>query len=77
MSKRQIGGYEFNAECASIRSSVEIIRRSLVRIIEENPGPQTTALLIARSTLELPNITNAINTIENIGKSQKGSRTTD
>jgi hypothetical protein len=71
MTKQQIGGYEFKNQCNEIRNSTSAIRKSLTRIIEENPGPQTTAVLIAKMALEVSNITNAVTNIEAIGKGNK------
>lgn len=71
MTRKQIGGYGFNSECASIRQSLETMRMALTRIIDENPGPQKTNVLIARAAMEIPKISNAVNNIEEIGKKAK------
>jgi len=52
MTKKALGGYEFHSQCTNIRNSTIAIRHSLSRIIEENPGPQTTAMLVAKMANE-------------------------
>lgn len=71
MTQKQIGGYGFRQECTDIRNSAAAIRTALSRIIEENPGPQTTAMLVAKMAIEVSKIANAVNLIEEIGKQHR------
>lgn len=75
MTKAQVGGYEFNYECTRIRNAATEIRKALTKILEGNAGPQTIAVLIAKSAIELTNIFDALSNLEKIGKDTKKNRT--
>jgi hypothetical protein len=45
-----------------------VARESLGRIVDEQPGPQTTALLIARAGIKLGEITEVLNQLEELGR---------
>lgn len=71
MTQKQIGGYEFNYQVARIRNSSASIGEALLKIIENNPGPQTLYALVAKMAVENSTISNAINDIEKIGAQDK------
>lgn len=75
MTNRQVGGYEFKQECTTIRNSSAVINRAISRILDENVGQQTLYALLAKIAIENTNITNAVNTIEDIGANAKNNRT--
>ena len=74
MTKKQVGGYEFNYECNRIRQSATAIAESLLKIIESNPGPQTLYALVAKMAVQNQIITDAINQVEKIGATAKDDR---
>ena len=74
MTARRVGGYEFNYQCARIRSAAGELNQSLKKVIESNPGPQTMAMLMARMALEVAAIGEAINNLERIGTTEKSQR---
>jgi hypothetical protein len=48
-----------------------IAREALRRIIDDTPGPQTTAMLIAKAAVHLGKIDEALNELEQIGRRAK------
>ena len=75
MSKRRIGGYDFQYECVRIEDASSALRNALTQIIETNPGPQTINALSARMAIQVSVITDAINQIKAIGRENKKART--
>lgn len=75
MTKRTVGGNSFRAQIDEVRMSTTAIRKALNIIIEGSAGPSAIVALAAKIALETANITDAINTIENIGEKAKNERT--
>jgi predicted Zn-dependent protease len=71
MAKRAVGGYAFNAEIARARNASRTARESLRRIVDEKPGTQTLALLLAKTALALGEIDQAINDIDQVARNAK------
>lgn len=63
-----LGGNNFNHVIARGRVSASVARDALRRIIDEQPGPLTTAQLIARAGLNIAVIIEAFNELEYIGR---------
>lgn len=74
MTKKRLGGYEFNYEITRIRNATAAIGEALTKILENNPGPQTLYMLVARMAVENSNIVNALTNIEQIGQDAKNKR---
>jgi uncharacterized protein HemY len=53
------------------RNANQSAREALRRLIEEQPGPQTTALLIAKAALALGEIEAVLNELDKIGRNAK------
>jgi hypothetical protein len=70
-TKPLVGKNIYNQELARGKNAVDAIRKSLLRIIEENPGPQTQALLIARSALALNEIGSVLEQLDEIGRNTR------
>jgi len=66
MSKRQVDGYVFRQELTRIRQGAAAIRETLRRLNDENPGPQTRSMLIARAAMALSEIQEAVVEVERI-----------
>jgi hypothetical protein len=64
----QIGKNNWLQALAKGRMATTSARESLRRIVEEQPGPQTTALLIARAGLKLGEIGESFDELEEIGR---------
>jgi DNA-binding LacI/PurR family transcriptional regulator len=70
-SKPAVGRNHFNQAVTRGRLATESARQALRRLIEEAPGPQTTALLIAKAALALGEIENVLNELDTIGRNAK------
>ncbi len=68
MSKREVGGYAFNYEVTRARNAARKAREVLRRLLDEKPGPQTSAMLIASATMALADAEEALNTIDQIAR---------
>jgi hypothetical protein len=64
----EIGKNNYRQILAQTRMATSAARESLRRIVEEQPGPQTTALLIARAGIKLGEISEGLNQLEEIGR---------
>lgn len=53
------------------RNGATAIRAALRRMTDDGPGPQTTAMLIAKSALALIEIERALNELDEIGRKAK------
>lgn len=53
------------------RQASLVAREALRRIIDETPGPQTTALLIAKAALYLGKVDETLTDLEQIGRRAK------
>jgi len=71
MAKRAIGGYAFNQEVTRGKQATFKAREALRRILEEKPGPQIEALLIAKAAIALGEIENVLNEVEQIARQAK------
>lgn len=69
--KPQIGRNVYRDALVRGRNGTTVARRAMLRIVEENPGPQTTALLIAKAALALGEIEAALNELDEIGRNAK------
>ena len=68
MSKRAVGGYAFNYEVARARNAARKAREALRKLLDDRPGPQTSAMLIASATLALAEAEEALSTIDQIAR---------
>lgn len=68
MSKRAVGGYSFNWEVTRARNATRKAREALRKLLDDKPGPQTQALLIASATLSLAEAEEALSTIDEIAR---------
>jgi hypothetical protein len=66
-----IGKNVYRQLVASARLAASCARESLRRIIEEQPGPQTTALLIARAGIKLGEISETLNELDELGRNAR------
>lgn len=66
MTKRKPGGYAYRQEINRAMRANAAARRSLSRLIEEQPGPQMTALLVARAANALGENLAALRELERI-----------
>ena len=64
----ELGKNNYRQVLAQGRMAATSARESLRRIVEEQPGPQTTALLIARAGIQLGTITEVLNQLDEIGR---------
>jgi hypothetical protein len=71
MTEKQVGGSDFHYVLNNARNSATSIRNALSKFIETQPGPQTSAMLVAQMAVELSKITDAINVLEKIGAQEK------
>lgn len=69
-----LGGSIWKAEIARARDAASAIRNALTRIIDEQPGPLTTAMLLAKSGLALSEVEAAITHLEQIGRKAKNAQ---
>lgn len=66
MPKKKIGGYAWRQEIIRAVNANKAARKALGQIIEEKPGPQTLAMLIAKASAALGENLDAIREIEQI-----------
>ena len=66
MTKKRVGGYAFRQEIARARLANSRARAAVRRMVEEQPGPQLTALLAAKMANALGEILDALDEIERI-----------
>ena len=78
-SKPEIGKNVYKAVLVSGRNATAAARKALNSLIDDQPGPQTTALLIAKVGLSLAEIEAVLNELERIGREAKsnGSKNLD
>jgi hypothetical protein len=75
MNRRQVGGYEWNAEIARIRTAANDILQSLQNMLEGTLGPQTILAHAAKMIGNIGTILNALNSLETFGEKAKTERT--
>ena len=66
-----VGRTAYSQTVARGRNASLVAREALRRIIDETPGPQTTAMLIAKAALYLGKIDEALTELEQIGRKAK------
>jgi predicted Zn-dependent protease len=65
-NKRKVGGYAMRQEICRAVNANQAAREALRRLIDDNPGPQTMAILVARAANALGENLAAIREIERI-----------
>lgn len=71
--KPEIGKTLWNQEITRGRNATTAARRSLRRIVDEQPGPLTTSNLITAAALSLLEILQAFDELDKIGREAKAS----
>jgi len=71
-TKAQPGKNKFKDELEEGRYAAEQIRKALDQLIEE-PGPQSRALLIAKSAVALSKILAVLNRLDEIGRNARNT----
>jgi hypothetical protein len=66
-----VGRCAYNQVLARGRNASLVAREALRRIIDETPGPQTTAMLIAKAALYLGKIDETLTELEQLGRKAK------
>jgi uncharacterized protein HemY len=69
--KPAIGKNVWDGALVDGRHATSAARQALDRLIEEQPGPQTTALLIAKVAVQLGKIEAVLNKLDEIGRNAK------
>ena len=70
-SKPEIGKNIYNEQLVRGRHATQDARDALRRLIEDQPGPQTTALLIAKVALSISQIEAVLHELDKIGRNAK------
>ena len=70
-SKPQLGRNIYNEALRRGRQKTKDARNALRRIIEDNPGPQTTAMLVTKVALALGEIEAIFTEFDEIGRTAK------
>lgn len=68
MSKKRPGGYVFRQEVVRATNANRTARDALRRLLDERPGPQVTAMLIAIAAQALSENLDALHALEAIGR---------
>lgn len=66
-----VGRTAYNQVIAQGREASLVAREALRRIIDETPGPQTTAMLIAKAALYLGKLDETLTELEHLGRKAK------
>jgi hypothetical protein len=69
--KPAIGKNLYNEALVRGRHSASAAREALRRLIDEQPGPQTTSLLIAKVALSIAQLEAVLNELDEIGRNAK------
>jgi hypothetical protein len=75
MTKRKVGGYEFNYQINRAMNECSNIREHLRKIVEQKVGPQTQALLLTKSALGIGEVEEILRNLAEIGADIKERRT--
>ncbi len=67
-SQPELGKNIYKQAVARGRMATQAAREALRRIVDEQPGPQTTALLIAKAGLKLAEIGEVLTELDDIGR---------
>jgi len=70
-NKPEIGRNIYNEVLRRGRLKTQAAREGLRRIVEENPGPQTTAMLVTKVALALGDIEAVLTELDQIGRAAK------
>lgn len=71
-SKPKPGGYFWRQDAARIRQANRKIRQCVRRILEEQPGPQATAVLLTQIALQVGFADEALRDLEDIAMNKGG-----
>jgi hypothetical protein len=66
MTAKALGGYAWNETLNRGRNSTAQAREALRRIVDEAPGPQTLAMLVAKIAIRLGEIESVFTEIEQV-----------
>jgi hypothetical protein len=69
--KPAVGKNIYNQALVRGRNAAAEARRALRRIIDEQPGPQTTYMLLTSAALSLGEIESVLNELDQIGRDAK------
>ncbi len=69
--KPEVGRNVYNEVLVRGRNATNVARRALNTLLDEQPGPQSTALLIAKVSLSLAQIEAVLNELDKIGREAK------
>ena len=72
MTKRKVSGYAARQEINRAVRANTMARKALRRIIEDQPGPQLQAMLLARIASDLATTLEALREVEEIIKNSPG-----
>lgn len=70
-TKPQIGRNLYNDAIQRVKAGTQVSRECLRRILNESPGPQTLAMLVAKIAVEIGHIEAAVNDLDEIGRNAK------
>ncbi len=66
MTARKLGGYAWNEMLTKGHQSTAQAREALRRLLEDDPGPQTRAMLVAKIAVRLGEIEQVLSEIEQV-----------
>jgi len=72
--KPAIGKNVWDSALVDGRNATSAARQALDRLIDDQPGPQTTALLIAKVAVQLGKIEAVLNRLDEIGRNAKNEK---
>jgi len=75
--KPAIGKNVWDRALVDGRNATSAARQALDRLIDEQPGPQTTALLIAKVAVQLGKIEAVLNELDGIGRNARSTKNVD
>jgi hypothetical protein len=73
MTAKKIGGYAFRQEIVRAVNANRLARKHLRQVVDDKPGPQTMAVLVAKIANALSENLDAIQEIERIAKAVKNN----
>jgi hypothetical protein len=72
-NRPELGKNIFNAELARGKNASEALRRALRQLVEEEPGPQVRAILMAKAALALSELEAVLNELDKIGRNARNT----
>lgn len=66
-----IGRNSYNQALSRARMACTTAREALRRIVDDTPGPQTTAMLIAKAALHLGKVDETLTELDQLGRRAK------